>query len=122
MSMYQEALMEHYKFPFNRKTIVPYDFSADGDNPSCGDEVAFTGCVDAAGTITDLGFTGKGCVISQAAASMLTEEALGKTCDEVYAFDRAFMEELVGISLGPVRLKCALLALEVLHKALANRK
>lgn len=119
ISLYQEELMDHYRHPRNKGVLEKPDFSSGTCNPSCGDSVEICGIIHD-GIITELKFQGKGCVISQAAASMLTVAATKKPLELVMAFDAPFMQELVGIELGPNRLKCALLALEALHKGLAQ--
>ena len=115
--IYQEELLEHYKYPKHRKKITNPDFAAGDYNPSCGDRIAIEGSIKD-GKITDLGFQGSGCVISQAAASMLMEEAMGKTTEQIQALTKDNITELVGIPLGPTRLKCALLCLEVLQQGI----
>lgn len=114
---YQEELLDHYKHPRNKKTIENPDFTAGQDNPSCGDTIAMQGKIEQM-RITDLGFNGSGCVISQAAASMLTEHCVGKTVSEVLKLSKDDILALIGIKLGPTRLKCALLSLEVLQQGL----
>ena len=117
--LYKEELLDHYKHPRNKTVIQNPDFSSGHNNPSCGDKLAIDGkIVD--GKITELYFTGSGCVISQATASMLTELCIGKTIQEVMDLNKDDITELVGIPLGPSRLKCALLSLEVLQQGLAQ--
>ena len=118
---YQEELLDHYKNPRNKEPLAHADFSSGDENPSCGDKIAIQGTVDG-DVITKLAFSGTGCVISQAAASKLTELCVGKTLSEVLALNKDDMIKLVGIPLGPVRLKCALLALQVLHKGILKFK
>jgi len=113
--------MDHYRYPRKRKVLEEPDLKSEGNNPSCGDEVSFYVMLSSSGVITDLSFMGKGCVISQAAASMLVEACEGALAKEVLAHDAAYMKELLGVPLGPVRLKCGLLALEVLQKALLSK-
>jgi len=115
--LYQEELMDHYKFPRNKKKIQNPDFSAGDANPSCGDNIYIEGKIKE-DKIVELGFDGSGCVISQAAASMLTEKVLGKSIDEVLNLSDKDILEMVGIELGPTRLKCAVLSLDVLKKGL----
>ncbi|MFH1644630.1 MAG: Fe-S cluster assembly sulfur transfer protein SufU [bacterium] len=119
--IYQEELMDHYKFPRNRQKIKDPDFFADDGNITCGDKIHIEGKIEN-NKITEIGFDGSGCVISQAAASMLTEKVLGKTIDEVLALNKDDIIELLGIELGPNRLKCALLSLQVLKKGLSEFK
>jgi len=115
--MYQEELMDHFKYPRNRKKITKPDFSAGELNPSCGDQISIEGTIIDQ-KIADLGFNGKGCVISQAAASMLTEIAIDKSINEALLLSKDDITKLIGIELGPTRLRCALLCLHVLHQGL----
>lgn len=116
-NFYHEELLEHYKYPENKKKVEHPTFSAGEENPSCGDKIYIEGKIEN-NMLVDIGFDGKGCVISQAAASMLTSYCLGKTLDEIKMLDETAMLDLVGIPLGPVRAKCALLSLLVLKKGL----
>ncbi len=116
--LYQEELLEHYKYPKHRKKLATHDFKAGDYNPSCGDRIAIEGTVND-NVITDLGFEGSGCVISQAATSMLTEMCVGNTIEAVMALTKDDISTLIGIPLGPTRLKCALLCLQVLQEGLA---
>jgi nitrogen fixation protein NifU and related proteins len=115
--IYQEEILDHYKHPRNRKKIEAPHFSLGHHNPSCGDRIVIEGVIDDI-RISDLGFIGSGCVISQAAASMLMEYCIGKTIDQVLALTKDDLIRMLGIQLGPTRLKCALLCLEVLHQGL----
>lgn len=117
MNIYQEELMDHYRYPRNKGELESPDFCSELKNPSCGDEVQIKGMMRN-GTIETVYFSGKGCVISQATASMVTEACKGKMADEVLLWGVSFIQGLVGISLGPVRLKCALLPLEALQQGL----
>jgi nitrogen fixation NifU-like protein len=119
--IYQEELMEHFKNPRNKNEIKNPDFSASHINTSCGDKIGMQGKIKN-DVIAEIGFTGSGCVISQAAASMLTDQCLGKTIQDVIAMSKDDVLNLVGIQLGPNRLKCALLGLAVLQDALKNYK
>ncbi len=117
MNMYQEALMDHYRNPRNRGTLALPDFSSGMANPSCGDAVSLHGILTH-GVIEVCLFEGKGCVISQATASLLTEKVRGKTIAEVATLNADAMQTLIGMQLGPTRLKCALLPLEALKNGL----
>ncbi|HJW83284.1 MAG TPA: SUF system NifU family Fe-S cluster assembly protein [Anaerolineae bacterium] len=108
-----ENILDHYENPRNRGTLEHPDMSHEEDNPVCGDHIRIDLKVDD-GVVTDIRFSGKGCSISQAAASMLTEEVKGKPLDEVKHFDKQTVLDLLGIPIGPVRMKCALLSLKVL--------
>ena len=110
---FRQNILDHYQNPRNFGTLEKPDISAEDSNPLCGDKIRIDLRVKN-GTIEDVRFTGIGCSISRAAASMLTEEVKGKTLEEVKAIGRDEVLELLGIELGPVRLKCALLALKTL--------
>jgi nitrogen fixation protein NifU and related proteins len=115
VNLYQDALVDHYRNPRNRAILEHADFQSGEDNPSCGDSVNMYGRVQD-GRLVAVSFQGAGCVISQAAASMLTQKVLGMDLHEIMKLDAQFMRELVAIELGPTRVRCALLALEALHK------
>ena len=119
--IYRQELLDHYKHPRNKKEIANPTFSTTINNPACGDKVAMQGIIEN-GTIADLGFAGSGCVISQAAASMLTEACIGKNVNDVLAMTKDDIIKLIGIPLGPSRLRCALISLEVLQQGLKTNK
>jgi nitrogen fixation protein NifU and related proteins len=110
-SMYQDNILDHYKHPRNHGRLEQPSISHEEHNPLCGDKVRFDLLVED-GIIKDVRFVGKGCAISQAAASMLTEEIKGKSVEEVKQVTKDDILELLGIPIGPVRLKCALLPLK----------
>lgn len=112
--MYREMIIDHYKNPRRRGTLDPHDFSYEDDNPLCGDRIRIDVRVDAENRISEAAFDGEGCAISQASADMLLESIIGKTLDEVKALGKEELLEILGIELGPVRLKCALLSLKAL--------
>jgi nitrogen fixation NifU-like protein len=112
--LYRENILDHYQNPRHYGIMEDPDISYQDDNPLCGDVIRIDLKVDEEERITDVAFSGEGCAISQASASMLTEEILGKTLDEVKALGKEDVLEMLGIELGPVRLKCALLSLKVL--------
>lgn len=116
-SLYQEIIIDHYRNPRNKGTLVNPDFTSTQHNPSCGDSISWVGRVQD-GRITALGFEGAGCVISQATASLLSEAVINKSIKDIMDLDSSFMISLIGISLGPTRLKCALLSLEALKDGL----
>lgn len=120
MNLYQQELMDHYHHPRNRGVVAHAHFSSSALNPSCGDSVAYQGTLNPDGAIAEIGFTGAGCVISQAAASMLSERVKGLLRHDVMKLDKDAMLALVGIPLGPTRLRCALLALEALQQGMAG--
>lgn len=115
--MYQEELMDHYQHPRHNSILTNADFESGQYNPSCGDAVSMQGNIgdDA---LTNIAFQGKGCVISQATASMLSEFVLGKTIDEILHLNADDITNLIKIPLGPTRLKCALLALHALKEGI----
>ena len=111
--LYRQNILDHYQNPRNFGTLERPDISAEDSNPLCGDEIRIDLLVKD-GVIEDVRFSGKGCSISRAAASMLTEEIRGKTLEEVKRIGKDDVLEMLGIELVPVRLKCALLALKTL--------
>jgi nitrogen fixation NifU-like protein len=117
MNLYQAELMDHYQNPRNAGALESADFASGEHNPSCGDSVAMEGKVQA-GVLYRVSFQGKGCVISQATASILTEHCQGKTLDYILNIGTDQVQSLVGLSLGPTRLKCALLALVALKSGI----
>ena len=111
--LYRQTILDHYQNPRNFGTLEQPDISAEDSNPLCGDEIRIDLNVKD-GRVDAVRFTGKGCSISRAAASMLTEEIEGKTLEEVKRIGKQEVLDMLGIELGPVRLKCALLALKTL--------
>jgi nitrogen fixation NifU-like protein len=113
--MYREVILEHYKHPHNAGTLEQPDISYEEHNPLCGDRIRIDLQVKS-GIITDVRFQGRGCAISQASASLLTDELKGKSLDEARVISREDMLDLIGIPLdkNPVRIKCAMLALKTL--------
>ncbi len=112
--LYREVIIEHYKNPDHRGRLDPHDISFEDENPLCGDHIRIDLRVDEDGKITDVAFDGHGCAISQSSADLLLDSVLGKTVDEVKKLTKADVLDLLGIELGPVRLKCALLPLKIL--------
>lgn len=119
--MYREVILDHYKSPRNYGALPGADAHAEGQNPLCGDEVAVYVAFDG-DTVSDVRFEGRGCAISQAATSMLTELVKGRPAAEVAELPKEELLEEIGIPLTPVRLKCALLGLGVLKVALHKAK
>jgi nitrogen fixation NifU-like protein len=107
----REHILDHFRNPRNRGTIENPDITYEDTNPLCGDRVRVDVQVKD-GRLATVRFSGTGCSISQASASMLCEDIEGKTLDEVKLLGRQDMLDMIGIELGPVRLKCALLALK----------
>lgn len=116
--LYRELILDHYKNPRNHGLLDPSDARAEGQNPLCGDEVAVTVRLGEGDVIEEIGFDGRGCAISQAATSMLSELVKGRTVEEVARLPKEELLEELGIPLTPVRLKCAILGLGVLKLAL----
>jgi nitrogen fixation NifU-like protein len=112
--LYREVIIEHYKNPAYRGRLNPHDISFEDSNPLCGDHIVIDLKVDNAARVVDARFDGHGCAISQASADLLLESIIGKSIDEVKSLSKQTILDLLGIDLGPVRLKCALLSLKVL--------
>jgi len=112
--LYREVIIEHYKNPSYRGKLDPHDISFADNNPLCGDHIQVDLRVDADGKVADARFDGHGCAISQASADLLMESIIGKPVEDVKQLNKDFILEMLGIDLGPVRLKCALLSLKVL--------
>jgi nitrogen fixation protein NifU and related proteins len=121
--LYREVILDHYKNPRGHGLIDDADAQAEGQNPLCGDEVTIYVAFAADGdTIDEVKFKGRGCAISQAATSMLTEMVRGRSATEVATLPRDELLEEIGIPLTPIRLKCALLGLSTLKLALHKAK
>lgn len=116
-SIYQEILLEHYKKPKNSGRLANPTKSVIVFNPLCGDKIIMDVVVHN-NKVVDIAFSGEGCIISLSLASQLTEYAKNKTKNELRKLDRTFMIKMLGMELGPNRLKCALLPLEALQKLL----
>jgi nitrogen fixation NifU-like protein len=121
--LYREVILDHYKNPRGHGILADADASAEGQNPLCGDEVTISLRFGADGeTIEEIGFEGRGCAISQAATSMLTELVQGRTATDVAQLPKEELLDEIGIPLTPVRLKCAMLGFGVLKVALHRAK
>ena len=112
--LYREVIIEHYKNPSYRGHLDPHNIQFEDSNPLCGDHIEITLQVGEDGIVKDARFDGHGCAISQASADLLIESIIGKSVDEIKQLNKENILELLGIDLGPVRLKCALLSLKVL--------
>lgn len=110
---YRELIIDRYKNPLYRGHLEPHDIYFADENPLCGDHIEVTLQLDADGRVRQARFDGHGCAISQASADLLMEAITGKTLEEIKQLHRQDVLDLLGIELGPVRLKCALLALKV---------
>ncbi|MCG8348630.1 MAG: SUF system NifU family Fe-S cluster assembly protein [Chloroflexales bacterium] len=117
--LYREYILEHYKHPHNHGTLEHPTISQEEYNPLCGDQIRIDLLIQDE-IIQEVRFSGRGCAISQASASILTDEIKGKPVEEVKAFSKEELLELIGVPLAqnPVRLKCALLSLKALKAGL----
>ena len=121
--LYREVILDHYKNPRNYGSLEEPHAHAEGPNPLCGDEVAISVRFGEDGeTIEDVRFEGRGCAISQAATSMLTDLVKGRKAEDVAKLPKEELLDEVGIQLTPIRLKCAILGLGVLKVALHRAK
>jgi nitrogen fixation NifU-like protein len=117
-NLYRDFILEHYRTPHNKGHLDPHDLEFADSNPTCGDEMSMTIQLDEAkDTIADVAFDGRGCAISQASASILTDDLRGKNLDEIKAMDPKQLLDELGVPIGPARLKCALLSYKVLQGA-----
>jgi nitrogen fixation NifU-like protein len=117
--LYREQLLDHYHNPANFGVLDPADVDIEMDNPTCGDAIHLTARLDPDGLIVEVMFEGQGCVVSMAAASMLTEALVGKTPDEVSRMGLGEIEEMMGgVKLSMGRVKCALLSLAAMQQGL----
>ena len=119
--LYRDEILEHYREPHNFGTLDAPDASHEGHNPLCGDRITIMLSVDDSQTVSDVAFSGRGCAISQASASMLTDEIKGRPLAEVAVMQNQDILDLLGIEISPARLKCALLSIETLQRALDSR-
>jgi nitrogen fixation protein NifU and related proteins len=114
---YRDFILDHYRNPRNFGHLEKPDAVAEDLNPLCGDQIRIELQVDGGGKVTDLRFSGKGCAISQASVSMLTETVKGKSLEEIAKLPKDAVLENVGIGISPTRMKCAMLGLKVLKSA-----
>lgn len=119
--LYRDEILEHYRRPHNFGTLAEPDAVFEGSNPLCGDRITLMLGIDDEGVVDEVAFTGRGCAISQASASMLTDEIRGRPLAEIARLGRQDILNSLGIEISPARLKCALLSLDTLRRALADR-
>jgi nitrogen fixation protein NifU and related proteins len=112
--LYREIIVERYKEPLYRGTLDPHDITFEDENPLCGDHIRIDLRISDDNKVTEAAFSGHGCAISQASADLLLESVIGKSLDEIRQMTKQDVLDNLGIDLGPVRLKCALLPLKVL--------
>jgi nitrogen fixation NifU-like protein len=112
--LYRQLIIERYQDPLFKGELDPHDISFADENPLCGDQLRIDLRLDGQGRVSEAAFSGHGCAISQASADLLLESIQGKSLDEIKSLGKEDVLELLGIELGPVRLKCALLSLKVL--------
>jgi nitrogen fixation NifU-like protein len=117
--LYRDYILEHYRRPHNFGVLDDATISQEGNNPLCGDRLTLQLRIHD-DQVEAVGFTGRGCAISQASASLLTDEIKGKPLDQAASMSSADVLELLGIEISPARMKCALLSLETLQQALAG--
>jgi nitrogen fixation NifU-like protein len=120
-NLYRDFILEHYRNPHNHGVLDPHDLHFADSNPTCGDELTMTLRLDPAGErIADVAFDGRGCAISQASASIMTDELRGMSLDDVRGMDPREVIANLGVPIGPARVKCALLGYKVLLGALTG--
>ena len=118
-NLYRDFILEHYREPHNRGVLEPSDLRFADANPTCGDEMSLTLRLDDTGRrVADVAFDGRGCAISQASASIMTDELRGRSLEELRELDPRSVVAGLGVPIGPARLKCALLVYKVLQGAL----
>jgi nitrogen fixation NifU-like protein len=118
--LYRDEILEHYRRPHNFGTLPNPDASYEGSNPLCGDRITLMLEIGDDGKVSDVAFTGRGCAISQASASLLTDEMRGKSLTDLAKLGNQDVLDALGIEISPARLKCALLSVDTLRHAIAG--
>jgi nitrogen fixation NifU-like protein len=119
--LYRDEILDHYRNPHNFGILESPTTVKEGANPLCGDRITLMLGIDDEGNVQDVAFTGRGCAISQASASMLTDEIKGKPLSEIARLTQQDVLDNLGIEISPARMKCAMLSLETLHESLRDR-
>ena len=120
-NLYRDFILEHYREPHNRGVLDPHDLHFADSNPTCGDELSMTLLLDETRErVADVAFDGRGCAISQASASIMTDGLRGRTLADIRNMDPREVVDALGVPIGPVRLKCALLGYKVLQGAVTG--
>jgi len=119
--LYRDEILEHYRHPHNFGTLEKPDAIQEGSNPLCGDRITLMLGISDEGIVDEVAFTGRGCAISQASASMLTDTIKGRPLTEIAKLGSQDALDALGIPISPARLKCALLSIDTLRRALADR-
>jgi nitrogen fixation NifU-like protein len=121
-NLYRDFILEHYRNPHNKGVLDPHDLHFADSNPTCVDEMSMSLLLDdPKERIADVAFDGRGCAISQASASLLTDTLRGRSTEELLRLGKDDVLDLLGIEISPARLKCALLSLDTLQRALSER-
>ncbi len=116
--LYRDQILEHYKRPHNFGRLEQFDLEAEDNNPFCGDEQHVFIRLDGDDRVAEVAFEGQGCAISTAATSLLTDELVGKSRQELLRLPKEFVLDLLGIEISATRMKCALLSLGVLRSGI----
>ncbi len=119
--LYRDEILEHYRNPHNFGILESPTTSKEGANPLCGDRITLMLAINDEGTVENVSFTGRGCAISQASASMLTDDIKGKPLSEIAQLGRQDVLDNLNIEISPARMKCAMLSLETLRSAVSDR-